>query len=96
MTQDICTVAVVGCGVIGMGWTALFLSKGLRVIVSDPADGAEQFLKQYLDHAKPFFEEHGVSEQLTSNYEFVRDIVPRLTEVDFVQEVIVPASSLKR
>lgn len=87
MTKDIRTVAVVGCGVIGMGWTALFLSKGLKVIVSDPAEGAEESLQKYLANARPFFDEHGVNEKLATNYEFVRDIVPRLHEADFVQEV---------
>lgn len=87
MPQEIRTVAVVGCGIIGMGWTVLFLSRGLKVIISDPAKGAKDALKRYLDQARPFFEGHGHFEQLATNYEFVRDIVPRLAEADFVQEV---------
>lgn len=87
MPQEIRTVAIVGCGVIGMGWAVLFLSRGLKVIISDPAEGARDALKQYLDQAKPFFEGCGNFEQLATNYEFVCDIVPRLAEVDYVQEV---------
>lgn len=70
-----------------MGWTALFLARGKKVIISDPADGAEEALRRYLEQARPFLEEHGDFDQLTANYEFVRDIVPRLPEADFVQEV---------
>lgn len=81
------TVAIVGCGMIGMGWATLFLSRGLKVIVSDPAEGAKDALERYLDQARPFFEGRGNFEQLATNYEFVRDIVPRLAEADFVQEV---------
>ena len=87
MPQEIRTVAVVGCGVIGMGWTALFLSRGLKVIVSDPVEGAENALKRYLDQARLFFEERGNPDQLATNYEFVSNIAPRLAEADFVQEV---------
>lgn len=87
MSNKVRTVAVVGCGVIGMGWAALFLSRGLKVIISDPADGAEEGLRRYLEQARPFLEEHGNFEQLVANYEFVRDIAPRLAEADFVQEV---------
>jgi 3-hydroxyacyl-CoA dehydrogenase len=87
MPQEIRTVAIVGCGVIGMGWAVLFLSRGLKVIISDPAEGAKDAFKRYLDQARPFFESRGNFEQLATNYEFVHDIVPRLAEVDFVQEV---------
>lgn len=85
--QSVKTVAVVGCGVIGMGWATLFLAHGLKVIVSDPADGAEDAFKRYLEQARTFISEFGDFSHITSNYEFVRDIVPRLGEVDFVQEV---------
>ncbi|GKZ38607.1 hypothetical protein AbraIFM66950_010916 [Aspergillus brasiliensis] len=86
MSQEIRTVAIVGCGVIGMGWATLFLSKGLKVIVSDPAEGAKDALERYLNQARPFFEAYGDFEQLATNYEFVSDLVPRLSEADFVQE----------
>ncbi|KAI9039899.1 uncharacterized protein KD926_009000 [Aspergillus affinis] len=86
MPQEIRTVAIVGCGVIGMGWATLFLSRGLKVIVSDPVEGANDALERHLQQARPFFEEHGNFDLLATNYEFVSDIVPRLAEADFVQE----------
>ncbi|KAF4336572.1 3-hydroxyacyl dehydrogenase [Fusarium beomiforme] len=86
MTQEIRTVAIVGCGVIGMGWAVLFLSRGLKVIISDPAEGAQDALKRYFNQSQSYLEEYGDFEKLVSNYEFVCDIVPRLPEADFIQE----------
>ena len=43
---DIGTVTVVGTGAIGASWAALALSRGLRVVATDPAEGAEQRLRE--------------------------------------------------
>ncbi|KAH7222562.1 uncharacterized protein BKA55DRAFT_546076 [Fusarium redolens] len=86
MTQEIRIVAIVGCGVIGMGWAVLFLSRGLKVIISDPAEGAEDALKRYFEQSRSYLEGYGDYDKLISNYEFVHDIVPRLAEADFIQE----------
>ncbi|KAF5257150.1 hypothetical protein FOXYS1_12336 [Fusarium oxysporum] len=86
MAQEIRTVAIVGCGVIGMGWAVLFLSMGLKVIISDPAEGAEDALKGYFEQSRSYMAGYGDYDKLISNYEFVHDIVPRLGEADFIQE----------
>ncbi|KAF5711919.1 3-hydroxyacyl dehydrogenase [Fusarium mundagurra] len=86
MAQEIRTVAIVGCGVIGMGWAVLFLSSGLKVIISDPVEGAENVLKAYFEQSRSYLEGFGDYDKLVSNYEFVYDIVPRLLEADFIQE----------
>ncbi|KAH7028447.1 3-hydroxyacyl-CoA dehyrogenase [Macrophomina phaseolina] len=87
MPQQIRTVAVVGCGVIGMSWAMLFLAKGLRVIISDPAKGAEDAFKRYIHEAWPSLQGNKSLEQtLVENYEFVVDATPRLSEADFIQE----------
>ena len=38
-------VAVIGTGVIGAGWAARCLARGLDVVASDPAPGAEARLR---------------------------------------------------
>ncbi|KAL9571697.1 hypothetical protein ACKAV7_004021 [Fusarium commune] len=86
MAQEIRTVAIVGCGVIGMGWAVLFLSMGLKVIISDPAEGAADCLKGYFEQSRSYMEGYGDYDRLISNYEFVHDIVLRLGEADFIQE----------
>jgi carnitine 3-dehydrogenase len=45
------TVAVVGTGLIGASWTALFLAKGFTVRASDPAPDAEARLRRFLEPA---------------------------------------------
>jgi 3-hydroxyacyl-CoA dehydrogenase len=90
MPENIQTVFVVGCGVIGMSWGVLFLSKGIKVIISDPVESAEANFKRYILSAKSFFDGRGDFESLSKNYEFVSDVTPRLCEADFVQEVTLP------
>ena len=53
MDTPIRRIAVIGTGVIGASWTALFLAKGLDVTATDVAPGAEQRLNDYIDAAWP-------------------------------------------
>jgi len=92
MPGKVRTAVIVGCGVIGMSWGVLFLSRGIKVIISDTAEGAESNFQQYILYAKAFFEGHGDFESLSRNYEFVSDVTSRLPEADFVQEVTPPDS----
>lgn len=88
MNQHIKTVGVVGTGVIGASWAALFLSKGLKVILSDPAPGAKEKFVDFLEGTWSTLQKLGLeSGALKDNFEFVDDVFPRLSEVDFVQEV---------
>lgn len=88
MSQRIRVVAVVGCGVIGMSWATLFLANGLKVMISDPAEGAEAAFNKYARGAWPTLAtDQSLEETLAKNYEFVVDLIPRLPEVDFIQEV---------
>ena len=54
--SDFETVAVLGAGVIGASWTALFLAAGMKVRVYDPADPAGEALRAYVDRAWPTLE----------------------------------------
>lgn len=87
-TPPIKTIAVIGTGVIGSSWIALFLAKGLNVTVTDPAPGAHEKLAAYLKREWPALEKVGLSEGASiDNYRFVDCIDGVLGEVDFVQEV---------
>jgi len=46
-------VATIGTGTIGASWTAVFLARGLTVSASDPAPGAETFLREFVAKAWP-------------------------------------------
>ena len=54
-------VTVLGAGVIGASWTALFLASGLRVNVFDPADNAAQSVNDYIKIAWPMLEQLGMT-----------------------------------
>ena len=50
-SKPIKSVAVIGAGVIGASWSALFLAHGLSVVASDPAPGAEKQLRAFVAKA---------------------------------------------
>ncbi|MBB2740942.1 UNVERIFIED_ORG: ketoreductase RED1 [Microbispora rosea subsp. rosea] len=54
------SVAVVGAGVIGVSWTALFLGHGLRVTVNDPRPDVEDVVRAGLDEIAPTMRELGL------------------------------------
>jgi 3-hydroxybutyryl-CoA dehydrogenase len=82
--------AVIGAGVIGASWTALFLAAGISVRVHDPAEGAEQQVRDYVARAWPTLEElgmaangnpdavtfHGSAAQAVHGVQFVQESVP--------------------
>ncbi|KAJ5352823.1 hypothetical protein N7452_001797 [Penicillium brevicompactum] len=81
------TVGVIGTGVIGASWTALFLAKGLKVIVTDPAPGAETKLHEYLQtHLSEVPNAKLSPEACLKNLRFVKELDALLGEVDLIQE----------
>lgn len=54
-------VAVLGGGVIGASWTALFLAAGRTVAVYDPAPDAEARVRAYVERAWPALEDLGLA-----------------------------------
>jgi 3-hydroxyacyl-CoA dehydrogenase len=91
MAHNICAVGVVGTGVLGASWTCLFIAKGLRVLVSDPAPEAKERLDAFLHRMWPTMDldtkDSGVEPDF---YEFVDDMMNNLDKVDFIQEVEAP------
>ena len=54
-------IAIIGTGVIGASWTALFLAKGLEVIATDVAPDAETKLETFVQAAWPSLERLGLA-----------------------------------
>src|SRR5215831_13474319 len=80
-------IAVIGTGVIGASWTALFLAKGLQVVATDIAPDAEIALRQFVNAAWPALERLGLSPGAAqSNLTFTADLAKALVGVDLVQE----------
>src|SRR6201992_1248709 len=60
-TKPIRRVTIIGTGVIGASWAALFLAKGLDVVATDVAPNAEAALKRFVDAAWPALERLGLA-----------------------------------
>ena len=59
MTSSIKRVAIIGTGVVGASWTALFLAKGLEVAATDVAPDAEAALRDFVATAWPALKRMG-------------------------------------
>ncbi len=86
-TKPIRRIAIIGTGVIGASWTALFLAKGLPVVATDIAPNAEAALRKFVEAAWPALKRLGLSPGASqSNLTFTADIAQALAGVDLVQE----------
>jgi 3-hydroxyacyl-CoA dehydrogenase len=86
-TKPIRRVAIVGTGVIGASWSALYLAKGLQVVATDPAPGAEDRLRAFVAKAWPALERLGLSPGVSqANLSFTADLAEALKGADLVQE----------
>jgi 3-hydroxyacyl-CoA dehydrogenase len=80
-------IAIVGTGVIGASWAALFLAHGLEVIATDPAPNAEKNLREYIDNAWPALEQLGLSSGASKErLSFTTKLSDAVQGVDLVQE----------
>jgi len=80
-------VCVIGAGVIGASWTALFLAHGLNVVVNDPQPDIETTLKGALLKIAPTLRELGLPhESLDRSLRFELDLERAVADADLVQE----------
>jgi 3-hydroxyacyl-CoA dehydrogenase len=80
-------IAIIGTGVIGASWTALFLAKGLEVIATDIAPDAEATLRRFVKAAWPALERLGLAPGASqSHLAFTPDMPAAVKSADFVQE----------
>ncbi len=79
---------VIGGGVIGASWTALFLARGLDVTVCDPAPGIEQQVRAQLGATAPTLEKLGLPDVASSSMplRFDSEITTAVADSDMVQE----------
>src|SRR5262245_27002709 len=80
-------IAIIGTGVIGASWTALFLARGLEVVATDVAPNAEASLRKFVDAAWPALKRLGLSAGASqSNLKFTAALAQAVDGVDLVQE----------
>jgi 3-hydroxyacyl-CoA dehydrogenase len=80
-------VAIIGTGVIGASWAALFLAKGLEVVATDIAPDAEAALRRFVKAAWPALERLGLAPGASqSRLSFTADMPAAVKVADFIQE----------
>ncbi len=80
-------VGIVGTGLIGSSWAALFLARGLDVVATDPASGAERRLRDHVTRAWPVLTRLGLAKDASiERLSFNADLKAAVRDVDFVQE----------
>lgn len=96
--QEVCCAAIVGTGLIGSAWAALFLAQGIEVIAVDPAPDAAVRLRRAIAAMIPMLKEIGATSP-NSDFERVRvEAEPGagFADVHFVQENVPENLELKR
>jgi ketoreductase RED1 len=80
-------VTVIGAGVIGSSWTALFLAHGLQVVVNDPRPDIDTLVKGDLARFAPTLRTLGLAaDDLARNLRFEPDLERAVAQADVVQE----------
>src|SRR5260370_31587499 len=85
--QQIQNITMVGTGVIGASWAALYLARGFNVTATDPAPNAEANLHRFIDAAWKDLEVIGLSPNASREHlKFTTDMKKALVDADLVQE----------
>jgi 3-hydroxyacyl-CoA dehydrogenase len=86
-SKPIRRIAIIGTGVIGASWSALFLAKGLDVVATDVAPNAEASLRGFVKAAWPALQRLGLAPGAAqSRLTFTADLPAAVQAADFVQE----------
>ena len=86
-SKPIRRVAIIGTGVIGASWTALFLANGLEVVATDVAPDAEAALKRFVEAAWPALKRLGLGPGASqSKLTFESDLETAVKGAHLVQE----------
>jgi 3-hydroxyacyl-CoA dehydrogenase len=80
-------IGIIGTGVIGASWTALYLAKGLPVVATDVAPNAEAALRKFVETAWPALKRLGLSPEASQlNLKFTPALADAVGGADLVQE----------
>ncbi|MDE0306805.1 MAG: 3-hydroxyacyl-CoA dehydrogenase NAD-binding domain-containing protein [Albidovulum sp.] len=89
MIKDVNKIAVLGAGLIGSSWAALFLASGRSVSVFDPAGKAEEAVRNFVESALLDIERLGFAKLKNSDaLEFCKSAAEAVKGANFVQESV--------
>lgn len=81
------TACVIGAGVIGTSWAALFLAHGMRVVVNDPRPDVTKSVRAALAEIAPTLAELGLdTDDLEAGLSFEADLDKAVVDASVVQE----------
>lgn len=85
--KEVRNIAIVGTGVIGASWAALYLARAFNVVATDPGPNAEANLRKYVDDAWEDLKVIGLTPDASRDrLGFTLDMKKALANADFVQE----------
>jgi len=85
--NNIRRIAIIGTGVIGASWAAYYLARGLDVVATDPAPGAEANLRRFVSQAWPALVAQGLSPNASvDRLKFTPDLKRAVSEAQLIQE----------
>ena len=80
-------ITIIGTGVIGASWAALYLAKGLEVVATDIAPNADAALRKFVDAAWPALKRLGLAPGASlSKLSFTPKIEAAVGGADLIQE----------
>ena len=89
--------AVLGAGVIGMSWAALFLASGRNVAVFDTVASAEKSTRDYVEMAWPALRDLGlIKDGAPGRLTFHKSAAEAVRVADFVQENVPERIEIKK
>ncbi len=89
MNDNLSTTAILGTGVIGGSWAALFLAAGLKVRAYDPGDLDGSQLRKAIDVAWPALQALGLTDNGDrENFEVCQSAAEAVSGAGFVQESV--------
>ncbi|MDX1496822.1 MAG: 3-hydroxyacyl-CoA dehydrogenase NAD-binding domain-containing protein [Salinisphaeraceae bacterium] len=87
VVAEIENVTVIGAGVIGISFAALYLAHGFQVVVHDVADDIEGRVKASIEEIKPSLAAMGLNvEGMESRLSFEADLETAVSRADVIQE----------
>jgi len=87
LNKPVRRIAIVGTGLIGASWAALYLARGFDVIATDPAPNAEANLRHYVDTAWEELAILGLAPDASRDrLGFTLNMKEAVSAADFIQE----------
>jgi carnitine 3-dehydrogenase len=95
-TREIKKVAIVGTGVIGAGWAARFLYRGVDVVATDPGEDAEEFINEVVENSRQAQEKLlYIPPEKRGRLHFTKNLNEAVKDADYIQESAPEVADIK-